>query len=96
MLWPIRATDPSLPSCSPDADYTTQPGLAVGTLANLIKTPRLLNLGFFMDSMASAAWAKLLDGKLFGLALLVLTGHIVATFASVALKSDKISHLTHP
>jgi hypothetical protein len=56
------------------------------TASNYPKTA--LNLGFFVDSMASAAWAKLFDGKLFSLTLFVFAGHVVAPFAAVALKSN--------
>jgi hypothetical protein len=49
-----------------------------------------------MDSMASTAWAKLFDGKLFGLALLVFTGYIITAFAAITLKSDKIPHFHSP
>jgi hypothetical protein len=52
-----------------------------------------LNLGFFMDSMASATWAKLFDGKLFRLTLFVFAGHVITPFTAVALKPNKISHV---
>jgi hypothetical protein len=41
-----------------------------------------------MDSMASATWTKLLNRELFRLTLLVFASHIVAPFATVALKTD--------
>jgi hypothetical protein len=46
--------------------------------------------------MASAARAKLFDGKFLGLALLVLGRDIVAPFTAVALEADKISHFHSP
>jgi hypothetical protein len=46
--------------------------------------------------MASAARAKLFDGKFLGLALLVLGRDIVAPFTAIALKADKISHFHSP
>ena len=55
-----------------------------------------LNLRFLVDGMTSTAWAKLLNGKFLGLALLVFTGDIVAPFAAVALKPNKISHFRSP
>ena len=55
-----------------------------------------LNLGFFVDSMASAAWTKLFNGEFLGLALLVLAGDIVAPFAAITLKPDKIPHFLSP
>ena len=45
----------------------------------------ILNLGFFMDRMASAARAKLLDGEFFGLPLLIFAGDVVAPLTAVAL-----------
>jgi hypothetical protein len=48
-----------------------------------------------MNSMASAAWTKFLNGKLFGLALFVFAGHVVAPFAPIALKTNKIPHFRH-
>jgi hypothetical protein len=41
-----------------------------------------------MDRMTSAARAKLLDGKLFSLALFVFGRYIIAPFTPVALQSD--------
>src|SRR5260370_39228107 len=55
-----------------------------------------LNLGFLVDGMASTAWAKLLNGKFLGLALLVFTGDIVAPFAPITLKPYKIPHFCSP
>jgi hypothetical protein len=52
-----------------------------------------LNLGFFMDGMASATWAELFDGKLFRLTLFVFAGHVITPFTAVALKPNKISHV---
>jgi hypothetical protein len=49
-----------------------------------------------MDGMTPTAWAKLLDGKLFGLPLFVFAGHIIAALAAIALEPDKISHLHSP
>jgi hypothetical protein len=49
-----------------------------------------------MDRMAPATWAKLLDGELFGLALLILGRDIIAPFTPVALEPDKISHFSSP
>ena len=46
-----------------------------------------LNLAFLMRRMTSATWAKLLDRKLVGLALLVLRGRVITTLTPVALKS---------
>jgi hypothetical protein len=45
-----------------------------------------------MDRMASAAWAKLLDGEFFGLALLILGRDIVTPFTPIALEPNKIPH----
>ena len=55
-----------------------------------------LNFGFLMVRVASAARAKLLNGKLFGLALFVLGRHIIAPFTAVALQSYKVSHFSSP
>jgi hypothetical protein len=41
-----------------------------------------------MQRMAAAAWTKLLDRKLFGLALLVLAGGVIAPLAIIACQSD--------
>jgi hypothetical protein len=37
-----------------------------------------------MHSVATAAWAKLFNGKLFGLALFILAGSVVAPFTTIA------------
>jgi hypothetical protein len=46
--------------------------------------------------MASAAWAKLFNGKFFSLTLFVFTGYVIAPFAAIALKPNKISHVNYP
>jgi hypothetical protein len=46
--------------------------------------------------MAAATWTKLLDGKLVGLTLFVFAGYIIAPFAAIALKPNKISHIQLP
>ena len=46
--------------------------------------------------MASTARAKLLNGKFLGLALLVFTSDVIAPFAAIALKPNKIPHCPSP
>ena len=60
-------------------------------------TARLLlpsNFTLFVYRMAATTRAEFLDRKLVGLALLVLGGRVIAPFATIALKSYQVSHLS--
>jgi hypothetical protein len=46
--------------------------------------------------MGPAARAELFDGELFRLTLLVFGRRVIAPFTAVALKTDQISHFSHP
>jgi hypothetical protein len=47
-----------------------------------------------MDGMTSATGAELFNSEFLGLTLFVLAGDVVAPFASIALKTNQISHVS--
>ncbi len=86
MLYPIGATDPV------KLFYRSRASLAHLFLRlyslSLPRAKARLDLYFLMVSMAAATWAKFSDRELFGLALLVFAGRVVAPLATIALKAD--------